>query len=232
MDTIAAPELAKRLGLSLPTVHRILDAEGVPRTGRGMPRYISAQHARRLVRLRPPGLGAEEARVLAALRSSIRGIESARKVAAVAGVSPTTAVKVLRRHLETGLVRREDARVISRGSVTHRQVYRLDTSHPGWPQLRTTVDSVTLVPPMPERSNAVPKRFWHLFWNVDPAVLRVDQHGSFIAKRMLTGADLAAAVWVLENVPGHRVRDAISARGVDARTKAFATNFLQQAEVA
>lgn len=229
MDTWTAPALARRLGVSLPTMHRILDREGVPRTSRGVPRAIPDRIAGHLVWSHAPRLRPEATRVLAALRSRHLGIESARKVASVAAVSPTTAAKALRRFVETGLVHRADTRTISGGRVTRRRVYLLNTKHSDWPSIRSAVDSVALPQLGAEKSDVVPQRFWHMFWNADPLQLRVREHGAFIARRLLNGSDVSAATWALENVPEDLIVDAVSGRGVDERTRTFALNYVKSA---
>src|SRR5579884_1838729 len=93
---LSAPALARRLGVSVPRVHRLLDVEGVaPAGGRGRARAVSKRVADRVARrvgavpVLPAGFDRMEMLVLAAVARAPLGLESARAVARVAGVSPT-----------------------------------------------------------------------------------------------------------------------------------------------
>lgn len=215
--------------MSLPTVHRILDREGVPRSGRGIPRLVPARICERIVRTHSALRSDSEVLVLAAVQSRLHGVASAREVARLAHISPTKAGKTLRRLVDARLVVRRTIRTMWAGAVVPRERYQIDITHPDWSALRPVVDRIEVAAPPIPRSNAVPKQYWHLFWNADPKALRVDEHGVYIARRMLGADSLDPALWALANVPPEQIMKAIEGRGADPRTRAFVINHLRAA---
>lgn len=226
MDTINAVELAERIGVSLPTVHALLDREGVPRTGRGVVRTVPPQTVERILRERGSGYSPTALRVLAALLASPTGLGSIRGIAALAGVSPTSVAKLLSPLLDTGLVRRREQREIQGGRVTTGTRFALDLRSPSWAEVAEAVRATPLPARAPEPAVRVPQAFWHLFWNATPAALRIDRDGTYIARRMLDTGGAAAAQWALQHIEAPDLLAAVRGRGADARTRAMVENWV------
>lgn len=226
MDTWNAVELATRIGVSLPTLHSLLDREHVVRTGRGVERSVPVAVAERILRSRPHGYSPTDLRILAALLASPLGLGSSRGIAAVAGVSPTSVGRALPRLAALGLVRRDGRRAIRAGRVTTEPRFTLDLRSPAWADVATAVAGVRLPTREIEPAARMPQSFWHLFWNAAPAALRVDQDGAFIARRMLDSGGATAVQWALEHIATADLLAAVRGRGADARTRAMVENWV------
>jgi len=230
MDTVGAPAIAAAMGISLPTVHRLLDAEGIPRTGRGRPRAVPLEVAERVQRARGTSpvltIPAVEGRILAVLLRAPLGLASARRVAERAGISPTTASVHLHALRDAGLVTRQRRRV-AEGRAIERDEWRLDTGSPRWRELAPQVRRIRL----PERSDAVvdslPDWLTHHFWNADPTALTMHSDGAYVARRLLNSGDASAMQWALKNADPSQLLDAVAGRGADARTKALVHNWIR-----
>lgn len=227
MDTMMTRDLVQHLGVSLPTVHRMLDREGVPRTGRGIPRRVPIRVYRHLLRRHTPLLSRHQVLVLGAVRSRIHGVGSAREIARLVKISPSTAGKILRQLMDSGLIVHRMVNTMWAGAVVQRSKYQIDLAHRDWLAIRPVVDQVEITQAPIKKSRTIPKQFWHLFWNATPAELRTDQHGVYIARRMLTADDLDPALWALANISADDITEAVRGRGMDKKTRAFVINHLQ-----
>lgn len=228
MDIVSAPDLAAALGVSLPRAHRLLDGLGVPRSaGRGAARRVphgAFDHAVRLIGAvprRPGGFTREQVLAARALVCAVAGVSSGRELARLTSMSPTTAAAVLKALFDLGLARRVVRTVPDAGRAVVRQLWE-PARLAAWPlDLLTAVAAARLPAPDDGPPGRVPRRFWHLFWNVEPSALRLPDDGAFVAARMLDGESVAATAWVLRNVPRDAIVKAVSRRGVPARTKAI-----------
>lgn len=226
MDTTS--ELARRLGVSIPRVHRELDKLQVARTKRGVARHIPDGAYEAVSReigatpLIPDGMTREQVLILAALIRSPLGLASARAAATKSGISPTVASRVLQKLEKDGLAERK-SRTEARGRAMN--VTRWHARSEGeWPQaIRHAARSATLPTPVrPAIPEHLPRRFQHLFWNTDPNALSLPEDAAFVAHRMLTSDGAEAMLWALQHLPPEAIRNAVSVRGVDARTKSLA----------
>lgn len=223
---LTAPQVARMLGVSLPAAHHALDAAGVPRTGRGHTRTASTHLVESMIDRRGAvprsDRSGPELRVLAALSRSPLGQPSARAVAAKAGVSPTTASKVLGKLEGERLVARRES-IVASGRARHER--RWFANSRAWPEgLRDSVRRTRL----PERHvtlSPLPSDLHHLFWNADPSSLDPKVDGSYIAGRLLQAPDLRAWQWALTNLSRSDVTQALARRGVDEETRALARNW-------
>ncbi len=224
-----APAIAAALGVSLPTVHRLLDREGVPRPGRGRSRIVPIEVFERIKRSRGAtpflSIPAVEGRILAALLRAPLGLASARRVAEVASVSPTSASVHLRALRDAGLVTRHRRRV-AEGKAVDKDEWRLDTTSTRWHELAPAVRRIQL-PERPDAAvDALPDWLAHHFWNSDPKKLTMHDNGSYIARRLLSSGDAAATQWALKNANQSQLLDAIAGRGADSRTKTLVRNWV------
>lgn len=228
MDKITAPELGRRLGVSLPRVHRELDRLGVARRGRGVVRDVPQDAGERIadrlgaVPVIPAGFDRVEMLVLAVLVRSPLGVRSLRQAATRSGVSPTAVSRALGRLEAAGLVER---RVRMEAAGAAQQVARWQpVDHLHWsPALLSAVRVVRL----PRQRFAttvgpVPRRFAHLFWNTDSRRLQLPDDAAYVAGRLLGLDDIEATMWALRHLPRAAIETAVSRRGTDARTRALA----------
>lgn len=228
MDTVRTVELAERIGVSLPTVHALLDREGIARPGRGRERLVPRPVAERIIRQRAVGYSTTEISVLAALAASPLGLSSARRVAAKAGISPSAASATLARLTDRGLVKRQKRRTIWAGQARTETASVLDVGSQRWPEVRSAVRAAQLPERTVEPVDRVPKAFWHLFWNAEPATLRVAKNGAYIARRMLNSNSMAAAQWALLHIAENDLQAAATGRGTQERTRALVENWLRR----
>lgn len=235
MDTQprTAAGLARKLGTGLPRIHRLLDSEGVEAAaGRGRARHVDpAVEARLLRRIGAvpraiADLDRIDMLVLAAVSRAGLGLESARAVARVAGVSPTAAVKSLRRLEALGLARRRQRRIV-RGRPGTVELWTANPFDARWtPEIGEAVSQVVLPSggrpaPPPAR---VPPRFGHLFWNADLYDLDPIRDGDFVASRLVTADDPDAWAWAAGNLPPSSVAKAARLRGLSPRRRALIEN--------
>lgn len=162
--------------------------------------------------------------VLAALSHRPLGLRSARAVAAVAGMSPTTASRTLTRLQAQGIVYRSQTWVIER-RPQRIEPWRVDFSSEAWWRIAQHVSRVVLPAPAgAQRSTTVPRRFWHHFWNVDPAELSVERDGKYIAGRILQSEDPEAIAWMASAIAPDDLRAASGLRSLDPSRRVLAEN--------
>lgn len=241
MDTtVTAVEMSDELGVSLPAVHRILDHFDIPNPGRGHQRtaprpllehVIASSGATPSV---PPGYTPSQVRILAVLTRAPLGIRSARRVARIAGISPTVAARELVHLQERDLVT-EKEQIVAEGTARH--VSSWHSNDKRWSdELIEAIRAVRLPRRSNEpqtrkqRTNRVPQRFHHLFWNVNPRNLSITDHDSFIAGRMLESPDVAAWKWALSSLSRPAIEQAISRRGVSETTRMLVENWWKHYE--
>lgn len=223
---MSAPEVARALGVSLPTAHKALDHAGVSRVGRGHTRMAPVGVVEELVAKRgttpPSERGPADLRVLAVLSRAPLGLPSARAVADKAGVSPTTASRTLRKLLAEHLVEQRD-QVVANGRAHREQRWFANT--PTWRQ--PLVDQVrsTRLPHRPARPSPLPRELRHLFWNADVSTLDPGVDGSYLAGRLLEAPDIRAWRWALANISADDIATALTRRGIDPRTRALVQNW-------
>jgi hypothetical protein len=235
MDTISASEAARRLGSSLPRVMRAIDRLGLEvDRGRGGRVRLTQDHLQRLeaeLGLTPgiDDLSRAQARVLAALAKAPRGLASVRAVARRAGVSPTTASKALTSLERRDLVR-HDQEWVAAGRARSTGLFRADVTSPDWPRIAPELARIRL--PRARRvgqATRVPARLAHLFWNADRDALNVDQHGAYIANRLLTTGDLDGLAWGTATLGARDWERAARDRGLSDRQRALAHNLARAA---
>lgn len=229
MDTYSAADVARSLGTSVPRVVRAaerlkLDA----RRGSSHRWELTKSMVNRLSRelgYSPSidGLGQAETKVLAALARAPLGLVSARVVAGEAGVSPTAASTALQALEMRDLVFREPA-TIAAGHAREVELIHANRRAPEWLQLAPQL--ATVRPPARDRTRprTVPARLRHLFWNTAASQLDTRTAGPYIARRLLTTADLEGLAWGAENLRAADWEAAARARGLDPRTRALARN--------
>ena len=220
-------EAAQVLGTSVPRVLRAARKGLVPSMRRGsrtvLPRSSVDELRRRWGYTPPHGeLSHEELLVLAALSRRPRGVRSARRVARQAGVSPTTASRVLRRLADQGYVERSTVTEVA-GVVRDVSIWRSRWDGRPWQCVASDVGQATLPSPTPglEPDPQVPFRLAHLFWNARVRDLTVDDHAELIASRMLRSGDPEALAWMVRNVPSDAIARATRGRGMDPRAAAL-----------
>lgn len=226
MDT--APMLASWLGVSLPKAHRELDKIGAPKSSPGVPRevpqgaYAAISDAIGAAPVVPTGLTREAVLVLAAIAGEPLGSVSSRAIAARAGISPSTASKLVHQLAREGLIKQR-SRMEARGTAQLVTRWHL-TSFKVWPP--EVVDAVKKARlPKPKYQVArgrLPSRFHHLFWSVDPNKLRLPDDAEYVAHQMLTSDSFEAIRWALTSLPESAIDRALAIRGVDARTRSLA----------
>jgi DNA-binding transcriptional ArsR family regulator len=171
------------------------------------------------------GLSREEVLVADALLGHPLGLRSARAVARVAGISPTTASRALRRLEELKLVRRRRRRVVL-GTATDVEVWEADVRNQHWtelaPVLADTVFPETSDPVDGDRR--VPRWLRHLFWNADVRRLDLERDAAYIAGRILASDDALAHAWAAATLTAEGFLEAARMRGVPARRASLARN--------
>jgi len=169
-------------------------------------------------------LSRTETKVLAALARAPLGLASVRAVARRAGLSPTAAGAALRLLVARGLVL-EERRSVAAGRAQEARILRANVAAPEWSELATALADVVLAPAATGRRAArIPGRLGHLFWNVAPRQLDTEQHGGFIARRLLQTGDLEGLAWGAAQLSSEDWRHAARARGLDPRRRALARN--------
>jgi DNA-binding Lrp family transcriptional regulator len=218
MDTSGAPTVAAELGVSLPRLHRSIRSI---RPERGTPVRLSAEEVavlkRRLGSIpRITGFSREELQVLVALSRHPRGLISIRQVAKAAGISPTTASKILKGLEGRDLVKRETARLFE-ASVQDRPVYVINFGSPEWPELARRLARATL-PELEEKppGRRLPPRLAATFWTGSWHDVDVTANPLYVARRILAeGPFDPEAVSFLGELPretvGHAVSELIAA---------------------
>ncbi|MGI8660925.1 MAG: hypothetical protein ACR2LH_07830 [Thermoleophilaceae bacterium] len=112
-----------------------------------------------------------------------------------ARVSPTAAGGAIAHLIARGLVL-EEHRMATTGAAREARILRANLSAPEWPELARALAHIELPPLAPAASaNRVPPRLRHLFWNVAPGQLATDEHGAFVARRLLQVGELEGLAW-------------------------------------
>jgi excisionase family DNA binding protein len=233
-SSLTIGEVAARLGVSTPTVRRAARAAGIqPLRTEGGHRRFSDDDVDMLVAqlgVTPviDDLSRTAVRVLAALARHPVGLRSVRAVARAAGVSPTAAGRALDRLIARRLAVAERG-TVAEGAARVVTVYRLRIG-PEWFTIADRVATAVLQHrTRDERPQRVPRRFWHLFWNADPAALTIAGDADYIAARMIRSPDLAARSWAFVHLPRASIVRLLDARGVDERDRAMIANHLAAA---
>lgn len=218
------------LHTSVPRVLRCLRALGLQgaraRSGRLALDESDVSALRRHLGVAPdvPGLTRTEAKVLAALSRAPVGLMSARAVARRSQVSPTAASGALEHLIARGLVL-EEHRMAAAGAARAARILRANVAATEWPELAPALARVevpTLAPAAPAKR--VPPRLRHLFWNVAPGQLATDEHGPFVARRLLQVGDLEGLAWGAAHLGLRDWDHAARARGLGAEQRALGAN--------
>lgn len=230
MDTtLGVGEVAELLGVSAPAVRRLAERLGIcPLLSEGGHRRFSLAQLELMVADKgavPPiaGLTRVETLVLAALAQHPLGFTSVRALSRVAGVAPTAGTHALASLASSELVRRSAEDVVDGGVAKAGVRWRLRAG-PAWGRLADAIAAVVLPVAAPVAATGVPRRFWHLFWNADPAKLRIDHDANYIATRMLLSNQLEPKGWALANLPPASLHAAASNRAADRYVKAMVAN--------
>jgi hypothetical protein len=228
MDTrVTTGQLANSLGTSLPRVLRAADSLPEPpeRTAGGHRRLTAGQVEevrQKLGTEAVPGHSREESFVLAALLRRPLGLRSYRAIARASGISPTTAVRVTSKLESEGLVRKDTWRMVE--GVPHDvAVWRANLGSSQWSAIAPSVRSVH--PKMPSTSpvvgEGVPRRLWHLFWNVDPSQLSTKRDGTYLAGRIMQSDDPLALGWMRRALNPRDIARAAGVRGLAPARRAL-----------
>lgn len=225
MDATLA-SVAKELGTTPHRVTRAIDRLGIRLVGpaeqrRGRPAKVLRE--RDVERLRdelgvaPPSkeLTREDLFVLASLDRVARGFTSIRALAHSAGISPTGAAAAVRRLEAKGLISRQPGLTRMSGRVVDATLITIDREGVAWQRTKPLVSDTR--PPVPAPTPApkvVPRRFWHLFWNANPATLRVADHPDYIAARLLLSGDPQAEEWATSHLPASAIARTSTLRGL------------------
>lgn len=231
-STLTAGEVAKWIGVSVPTLRRAADQLGLfDRRHLGEHRRFSDRDVSLLVGqlgLTPTlsGFTQHEVKVLAALARRPIGFRSIRAVGRAARISPTTAGRVIESLKSRGFVD-VSVETVAEGSASDLTIYRLKPS-PQWSRIASVVSQT--VPRLAGRetqpTSKVPRYLWHHFWNVEPSRLRLPDDGEFIARRLLLSQDPIAWAWATRNLSAEAITSVRSVRGVDKRTRSMIDNLL------
>jgi len=228
---------AETLGTSVHRVSRAIDRLGIrlsePKNlGGGRPaRVIGERDIDRLraelgVTPRTREHSREELFVLAALAADTHGFESVRSLARAAGVSPTTAATIAQSLEARGLVGRRHGFARMSGHVVEANLLEANRDGPGWQRLEPLISATR--PPVPTagpKPTIVPRRFWHLFWNVSPAKLHLDANADFIAARLLLSNDQRAVAWAVAHLPATSIEKTSTLRGLPEHTREWIKEF-------
>lgn len=164
--------------------------------------------------------------VAAALSRRPFGLRSARAVARLAGLSPTTAGRALRRLQRAGIVHQR-ADQVAEGNVREVRVWTIDWRSPTWHAIAGEVGKLS-VATVAEESTAgatstrrvarrIPARLAHLFWNADLATVDPTAHGAYVATRILRSDDCQALGWLARSLAPEHIRLATTGRGLERR---------------
>jgi len=223
-------QVARSLGTSVARVLRTVPSLSTPpaHTAGGHVRFTPGQVVELSDLLGVVPTGADRPRqelfVLAALLRRPLGLRSTRAVAAAAGVSPTTAAKVLDSLEEEGLVIQTEQRLVE-GRPIRVRVWRANRASAKFGALRPTLRLVR--PPRSycsrrSDSDRLPRQLWHNFWNADPSKLRLSTDGTYIAGRLLNSNDPQSLAWLLSEMNPDTIAAASRMRGVDPARRALA----------
>lgn len=230
MDAWSAGDLAEVTGVSLPTVRRASQRLALqPSRTDGGHRRFTARQARRLVLElgavpRLDGFSRGQVQQLAALSQHPFGFTSLRTAAAAARLSTTASSAALAFLVDHALAQVDAEDVVDAGTAKPGHRWRLLVG-PAWLAVADAV-ACTVLPaaPVAASPDRIPRRFWHHFWNADPAKLTVADDARFIAARLLLSHDTAAKGWALHNLPADAVEAATRNRAATPELKALVAN--------
>jgi DNA-binding MarR family transcriptional regulator len=213
----SAPEVARELGISLPTLHRAASSlPGVQRDSRRRLRIGSAAlvelRGRFGVLPRLEGLTRAQVQVLAALSRHPRGMVSAREVAKAARLSPTATSRALRVLEHQSLVTRLPT-VLFDGRVRRRQVFAVNWHCPGWLAVAPIIGRVSLPEARRELRSGprLPSRLAADFWTGEWRSIDVLDNPVAVARRILNEASYdPEAIAYLGFLPEGAVRRALA----------------------
>lgn len=175
---------------------------------------------------RVDGLTRPQTQVLAAVAAHPFGFRSMRAVSRATTLSPTAAGRAVRALVEQGLVDMT-TETVAEGSAREVEIWRLHIGQ-RWLRVAATVAQVVLPvrsprvdPPAPP---GIPRRFWHLFWDVDPGRLTIADDGEFIATRLVLGPNLIARSWALSHLSSALLEHAATNRSADPSMRALIHN--------
>lgn len=236
MDTaISARQAAQALHTSVPRVVRCIQSLGLrvqrSPSGRLLLTESDLSALRRHLGVAPnvPGLSRTETKVLAALSRAPLGLASVRAVARRSGISPTAAAGALERLLARGLVL-EERRLVPAGKVREARILRANLAAREWSELAQAIGRVDLPSPAPAQpTDHVPSRLRHLFWNVAPRQLGLEEHGAFVARRLLQAGDLEGLAWGAAHLAAEDWDHAVRARALDPQRVALGANLAASA---
>ena len=151
--------------------------------------------------------------VMAVLRSCYRGATAAR-VAEEARLSLAHTRRCLNKLAKLDYAVCEESTVQRGYQPTRTRVWSLSPSE-------SCAEAVAYLPRRPvvarECPERVPPEFWWLFWSgANAADLRLPEHASAVASRMLSGPDLAARNWALTRLPVESLKEIRVRRGYDS----------------
>ena len=232
---MSAAEAARRLGTSVPRVKRAVERLGLAVEARPGGRVqISRRQFKRLrkelgVRQTLIDLSPSEVAVLSTLAHSPLGLASSRTVARRAGISPTSAIKALKRLEQRRLAQREWTWVAA-GRAREQEMIRANYGSPQWASLAPRL--AKFEPPaarrhQPRDRSPVPPRLRHLFWNTAASQLDPVQAGGYIARRLIQTGDLEGLAWGAANLRPDDWRHAAQTRGLDKSQRALAMNMAE-----
>lgn len=225
----SSPSGVRRLlGVSAPTARRVARALELTERPPGperleallqMPADVESVVTRRLPWYLDPdanpieSLTAGQRTVMAVLRNCYRGATAAR-VATEARLSPAHARRCLNELARRGYAVCEESTVQRGYQPTRTRVWSLSPSE-------SCAEAVAYLPRRPvaagECPEQVPPEFWWLFWSgANAADLRLPEHASAVASRMLSGPDLAARNWALTHLPVESLKEIRVRRGYDS----------------
>jgi MarR family len=211
MDTLLTTgQLARRLATTVPRVHRAEKVGLITPVGRNARGHLlfdpgaeTALRARWGVAPRVADLSHSQTLVLAALGRRPNGLRSARAVARAAGVSPTTATHALQALRQRGLVRHQRI-LVAEGGVREVENWSVEWCSPEWRRIAPAIHRTQLSEPVPKARHPprrLPRRLWHLFWDVNPARIDLGRRNDYVARRVLEVGDPRAVAWLARTLP-------------------------------
>jgi DNA-binding Lrp family transcriptional regulator len=223
MDTLLTTgQLAQRLNASVPRIHRAVKAGVIVPAGRNMRGHLLFdESAERVLRSRwgaIPRIGdlsRSQTQVLAALARRPNGLRSVRAVAREAGISPTAAAHALDALQQRGLVRHRRI-LVAEGVAREVDNWSVQWLAPEWQRIAPLIHKVELPEPAPrlaKRPQRLPRRVWHLFWDVNPARVDLDRHADYVINRVLEAGDSRAVAWLIQAYPPDALRSVAAKPG-------------------
>ena len=223
MDTLLTTgQLARRLETTVPRVHRAVKAGIIAPVGRNARGHLlfdpgaeAALRARWGVAPRVADLSHSQTLVLAALGRRPYGLRSARAVARAAGISPTTATHALQALRRRGLVRHQRI-LVAEGRAKEVENWSVVWRAPEWRQIAPAIHRTQLSEPVPKArrpSRRLPRRLWHLFWDVNPARTDLRRYADDVARRVLEARDPRALAGLARTMPAEVLQQVAERQG-------------------